>query len=476
MAAVRFRTAVLLLTLAAFALRAYGLHRMSFWLDEVDAISMASEPLRQQVRKLTAIGENGPLYFMLFKGWIALAGTSEFGARYLSCAASTLAVPLIAVLARRLTRSVSISIATATLAAASPFYVWYAQDAKMYPLYAALALAAQYALLRALAPAGDRARGGAWWWVGYVVASSFALYVHLFAALQIGANTLVGLLFVTRRRWVPFALATAALVLPYVPIAAWQAPVLAQGARVGYQPVSLPAMVPSLAEQLTWHLEPAPTRWLLLLLLGVLAVGAWRLLDVRPRAVAALGIWLVAPLLVVYGLQFSVPVFRDRYLIPLLAPMLIACGAAVSARPMLVAAPAALFVGGSWLYGLTHRPPNPDYRAAAAYVAREYRPGQRIGFLAEYAERPFGFYYRRSGGTFEKAALPYTNYPGTTDQDGLVAVARALRGGETVWIVRWEDWFWDARDLTTQFLRNRGARETQRLDFSGLIVTQWVLP
>jgi uncharacterized membrane protein len=476
MTAVRFRTAVLLLTLAAFALRAHGLHHKSFWLDEVDAISMAGEPLTAQLRKLSAIGENGPLYFILFKGWIAVAGTSEFGARYLSCLASTAAVPLVAVLTRRLVGSAPVAVVAATLAAGSPFYVWYAQDAKMYPLYAALAVGAQYALLRALG-------GARWgWWLAYVAASSCALYVHLFAALQIGANTLVGLLYLTRRSAstrrarVPLALSTAALVLPYLPIAAWQAPVLLQGARVGYQPVALPSMVLALGEQLTWHVDPAPPRWLLLPLLGAIVLGAWRLLDLRPRAVWALATWLVAPLLVVYALQFTVPVFRDRYLVPLLAPLLILLAAATFARPRVAAGAAALFIAGGWLYGFAHRPANADYRAAAAFVAQAQRPGERIGFLAEYAERPFNYYYRRSGRQYEKAPLPYTNYPGTTEQDALVAVARALRGGETLWIVRWEDWFWDARDLTTQFLRNRGARETLRRDFSGLVVTQWVVP
>jgi mannosyltransferase len=470
MTAVRFRTAVLLLTLAAFALRAYGLHHKSFWLDEVDAISMAGEPLTQQLRKLTAIGENGPLYFILFKGWIGVVGTSEYAARYLSCAASTLTVPLVAVLTRRLTGSATVALGATALAAGSPFYVWYAQDAKMYPLFAALAVGAQYALLRAL----EGARWG--WWMAYVGASSLALYVHLFAALQIGANTLVGLVFVTRRGWAPFSMATAALVLPYLPIAAWQAPVLIKGAQVGYQPVTLLAMVLALGEELTWHVIPAPPRWVLGALLGVAAVGTWRLLDIRPRAVTALLVWLVAPLLVVYALQFTVPVFRDRYLVPLLAPLLILCGAALTARPVALAGASGIFICGSWLYGLSHRPPNADYRSAAAFVAQQMRPGQRIGFLAEYAERPFNFYYRRLGGPYEKAALPYTNYPGTTEQEGLVAAARALRGGETLWVVRWEDWFWDARDLTAQYLRNRGARETLRRDFSGLVVTQWVVP
>jgi mannosyltransferase len=130
MTAVRFRTAVLFFTLAAFALRAYGLHHKSFWLDEVDAISMAGEPIARQLRKLAAIGENGPLYFLLFKGWIALAGTGEYAARMLSCLASTVAVPLIATLAKRLTRDPRVALAAALLAGGSPFYVWYAQDAK----------------------------------------------------------------------------------------------------------------------------------------------------------------------------------------------------------------------------------------------------------------------------------------------------------------------------------------------------------
>src|SRR6266542_2563826 len=249
MTAVPARTAVILLTLVGFGVRAYGLHHKSFWLDEVDAISMASEPIAQQVRKLAAVGETGPLYFLLFKGWSAVAGTSEYGARYLSCAASSLAIPLTYAVAARLTGSARVALPATALAAGSPFNVWYAQDAKMYPLFAALALAGQYVLLRAL-----RRGAGARWWVAYVVASSLTLYVHLFAALQIAANTVAGSTVAFSQRRLPRGLvaATAALVLPYVPLAAWQAPVLLRGARVGYAPASARHMVVALGQQLTW--------------------------------------------------------------------------------------------------------------------------------------------------------------------------------------------------------------------------------
>jgi 4-amino-4-deoxy-L-arabinose transferase-like glycosyltransferase len=470
---VLIRAGVLLCTLVGFGIRAYGLHHDSFWLDEVDAIAMASEPVTAQLRKLVAVGENGPLYFILFKQWLAVAGTGEYGARYLSCLASTLAIPLLGCLAWRLTGSGSVGVTAAALAAGSPFYVWYAQDAKMYPLFAVLALGGQCALLHALA------RGGGAWWVGYVAASSLALYVHLFAALQIAANTTVGLVWLwrDRRRWRPFAFATAALVLPYVPLALWQAPVLLRGARVGYPPTPLAAMVVSLGERLAWHAEPAPSRWLLVPLGAALLWGLWRSPGRDARAGITLAMWLVVPVTLVFGLQFTVPVFRDRYLIPLLTPLLILLAIAIVSRPAPLGAVVAVFVCAGWVYGLAHPPLNPDYRAAAAFVRESVRAGQRIGFLAEYAERPFGHYFRQlPGPPLEKAALPYTNYPTMSEQDGLLAVARALRGGETLWIVRWEDWFWDSRDLTRQYLRNRGARQTLERDFQGVRVTRWDVP
>ena len=84
--------------------------------------------------------------------------------------------------------------------------------------------------------------------------------------------------------------------------------------------------------------------------------------------------------------------------------------------------------------------------------------------------------YRKDGSRYEKAPLPYTNYPGMSETEGLTAVARGLRSGEGLWIVRFEDWLWDGRDLTTQFLTNRGARRTLLRTFDGVTVTRWEVP
>jgi hypothetical protein len=466
------------LTLAAFALRVQGLSAQSFWLDEVDAIVMAGAPVADQLRKLTAIGENGPLYFLLFKGWLSLAGTSEFGSRALSALASTLAVPLLGALGLRLFRHRPTALIAAALGAVSPYYVWYAQDAKMYPTFAALALGAQYAFLRAWeAPPGRAGRfGGPAWWAAYVLCSSLALYVHLFAALQIAANTVAGLWLWPRRPGGRrgFAVATGLLVLPYLPLAVWQAPVLLEGRNVGYRPTPLPGIVVALLEQLTWHLNPAPPRRLLLLLGAALSWGLYRC----GRRAPLLAAWLLVPVALTFLLQGTVPVFRDRYLIPLLAPVLLLLARAVAppwAQGNPVGPAVAVFVAAGFGYGLLNRPPNPDFRAAAALVHEVAAPGEPVAFLAEYAERPFDHYYRQQPGRYEKVKLPYTNAAGVSEADGLRAVAGSLRDGRWLWVVRFEDWLWDGRDLTGRYLEGRGARAVLRRDFNGVTVTRYDL-
>ncbi|HEV2123344.1 MAG TPA: glycosyltransferase family 39 protein, partial [Chloroflexota bacterium] len=325
MSTVRYRTQLLWLTLTAYALRVYGLDRQSFWLDEVDAIAMAAAPVSTHLRKLTAVGENGPLYFLLFKVWVQLAGPGEFGARAFSAFTSTLAIPLIAALAQALFHRRDIAVIAAALAAASPFYVWFGQDAKMYPLFAALTLGAQWCLVKAFEctspmPEGQlwRRRGSWPWWLGYVLCSSFALYVHIFAALQIAANTLAGVaLWLSRRqRGRALLLSTLLLTAPYVPLAVWQGPVLLRGANVGYRPVDLSAIVVTLLHQFTWHLNASVSRWWLVALVLVLAFGFWRIArgryshtdgDRRWAAwepVAVLALWLAVPIALVYAVQF----------------------------------------------------------------------------------------------------------------------------------------------------------------------------
>ncbi|MDQ3700206.1 MAG: hypothetical protein M3442_04705, partial [Chloroflexota bacterium] len=275
----------------------------------------------------------------------------------------------------------------------------------------------------------------------------------------------------------------------------WQAPVLLRGANVGYRPADLPTIVVALLEQLTWHLNPAPDRRWLFFLGAALVWGWWRARCAGGRSLdapaAVLALWVIVPVLCTLLLQGAVPVFRDRYLIPLLAPFLLLLARAIAppwderggesvdrvgdkGNPLGLVC--ALFVAGGFGYGLLHRPANPDFRAAAALVRQTAAPGEAVGFLAEYSERPFNFYFRPGPEGYEKIRLPYTNYPGLDEGDGLRAVATSLRGGQWLWVVRFEDWLWDSRDLTGQYLADRGARPVLWRDFNGVSVTRYQLP
>jgi len=86
----------------AFALRVIGLDGQSLWRDEVDAIRFAQSSLPDLLRTFVTPGQNGPLYFLLLRPWLSLAGRSEFALRFLSLLFGVLAVPLTYRLAREL--------------------------------------------------------------------------------------------------------------------------------------------------------------------------------------------------------------------------------------------------------------------------------------------------------------------------------------------------------------------------------------
>ncbi|MCX7668692.1 MAG: hypothetical protein N2439_01280, partial [Anaerolineae bacterium] len=86
----------------AFALRVSGLTAQSLWRDEVDALRFATQAWPALLEMFRRQGENGPLFFLSLRPWLAIAGTSEFALRFPAAVMSTLAVPVFYMLMRRL--------------------------------------------------------------------------------------------------------------------------------------------------------------------------------------------------------------------------------------------------------------------------------------------------------------------------------------------------------------------------------------
>lgn len=175
-----FPTAVLawggLLAAIALALRVYRLDAHELWLDEVFSYHLATvqtglgEALRQE--------SSPPLYYLLLRGWIALAGESEAAIRLLSVLFGTLFVPAMMWAGAELFNR-RVGIWSGAFAAIAPIQVYYSQEARTYT-FLMLSLAGLYALLwRAM-------RRNTWAsWLPVSVLAAALLYSHYLSVLAL---------------------------------------------------------------------------------------------------------------------------------------------------------------------------------------------------------------------------------------------------------------------------------------------------
>ena len=82
------RVALITTLLVAFALRAHHLTFESLWSDEGISLQRAAEPLRAMLAAMPV--EHAPGYFVALRGWMALAGDSDFALRFFSLLGSVL--------------------------------------------------------------------------------------------------------------------------------------------------------------------------------------------------------------------------------------------------------------------------------------------------------------------------------------------------------------------------------------------------
>lgn len=421
-----YLAAVVLLALVAFTVRAISLDAQSLWRDEVDAMRFATAPLEEVLSNFARPGWNGPFYFLMLRGWIALTGTSEYAMRFFSLFFGVLGVPLTYALGRRLF-SPQAGCFAALLVSVSPYLTWYSQEVKMYTLVSILTLLAIYALRRAVE--GD----GRHWWGVQVVAAGLAVYTHIIAALLIPVQVLIYFTWWSkaRRQWLGALISLACFTLPYLPLAGWQMPLLFQDGvgKVFQSPGQVGSTLLAswrtgnlllLRSRVTGFEHYTLGRMFHILLTGwsagyfgfsglawfestVLMVGlaAWGFLSFSlssHRRREELGkrlsllCWLAAPGLIVWYISLWQPLFTDRYLIwsGLAFYLLIAVGLAALWRSgewgrgvVLLLVALALAFGGinHWLQATT--PGKADYRGAVGYVAEHYGAPDAQGQAAQ---------------------------------------------------------------------------------------------
>jgi hypothetical protein len=431
--------AVALVTLLAFALRAYRLDAEGFWLDEALTVGYAGAPLLDIPQNLASQSVHPPLYFMLVHPWVAHFGASEHAVRATSVICGVLGVPLIAALARKVFDARAGLIA-ALLLTVAPLHIGQSQNARPYALLGMLVLMSLLA---------------------YVIVTALVAYTHVF-----GLFTLVGQAahYVVAKRarpeevrlsprvWLLTQLAVAVLFLP------WLGALLGQiGSR-----------------ETTWAWIPAPTLTSLwdtaveycswnpvvgVALLSCAVVGA---VARRARAAApsrwltgpgAVVFWVAAPLVTPFVVSYLYhPVYFPRYTIQAFLALTVLAAGGLSrllsrptwtrSRPLVLAGAVALIAlvvridDVRWMYD---HPQNEDWRGVARILDERVGPDEIVVYGPSFIAPPVELYARRSPPA--TAIAPGQMESGSArsfDIDELSGRTPETPPFARIWLVAWE--------------------------------------
>lgn len=393
----------LALLAGATALRMARLSWQPLWWDEGYSIYFATEPLGRMLW-LTARDIHPPLYYALLHIWATFAGDGPEATRLFSVLIGVIAVGLCWWTARTLfPQSTTVAWLSALLLAVSPFHLYYSHEARMYGLALALGLASTvfcWKLAHGSAP--DRRRLT---WLGYVLASTAALYTLYYLAFLILAQTiwLLTTRAVRQRAWKSFLAAWGAICLLFLPWLLYTVPMLVEyvGQKVASdQDTALgffDYVLRHVRALLVGHVAPA-SPWItygsIAALVGVVCITAGVVLrrrettfDAAPGAnpVTFLALLIGVPFAAAFLLNLRLPFFPDggeRLLLFVLpyAILLLAFGISRAGIVGIIGL-VLLLVGaasGILVFFTTPRNAAEDYRPVIRQIASNSQPGDGL--------------------------------------------------------------------------------------------------
>jgi mannosyltransferase len=302
-----------LITLLATALYLYALESKSLWFDELATLTGAGwrgSWLDAIQKPLTIPATPKPPLSYVVTHLFLLLGGGEFPLRLPAALFAILTIPLTYAVGSSLFDR-RVGVLGALLLAIAPMQIRYAQEARMYAMWAFFSLLSLYLFWKATRSQEAR------WWVLFALVTILALYTHLFALLALGVMILFALWLLVRPRTRArfpfqsrhFIVAVVAILVVYAPMI----PFLAEG-LVGDEGLGGEAMP-------NWSLGPLVLALRLFsggndagsMVYILLLIVAASVLAVKDRQVLALAaMWIVLPFAIVLGLPFGHGV-RLRY-------------------------------------------------------------------------------------------------------------------------------------------------------------------
>jgi mannosyltransferase len=197
------------------ALSFYDIGARSIWLDEAASISIASQHGAALGAAMAHDGGNMLVYYALLHVLIGAFGNGIVVLRLPSALATACTVALVSLLAKRLFDR-TIAVISGIITAVSLPLVFWGQDARAYAVMVAL-VAASFLAFVALVDRPSSAPPSRWAWIGYVVATTLAMYMSFIAVLIVPAQLLS--LAWHKRRLRPVMTGLAVTALCCIPLA-----------------------------------------------------------------------------------------------------------------------------------------------------------------------------------------------------------------------------------------------------------------
>ena len=166
--------------------------------------------LGQQLKGQAQTMNLNPLHYFLLAFWHRLAGDSVIAIRLFSIFFFLLSLPFIFLLAKKLFRNKLAGWIAASLFSITQYAHYYSHEARYITLSIFLIVAASYFLLEAL----DHKKF--YWWLGYVITGTLALYASAILGLLLIAHFLFVVLF-ERKIFLQFFASIAIVFLLYAP-------------------------------------------------------------------------------------------------------------------------------------------------------------------------------------------------------------------------------------------------------------------
>jgi uncharacterized membrane protein len=398
--------AFLLILAIGVALRFFALGRQSFWYDEIHSI-LTAQGAPDGSLALPVLNVHGPLYLLLLRMWMSLAGSSEAAVRALSAILGSLGLVLFYRVGLRLLGRSTALVALALLAA-SPYYLWYSQETRNYTLLFCLGLVAVPAFLNEM----ERRSTGTFFRA--LIATAATCLSNLSGCFL---YVLFGIYALVRRkrgrypirRLIALGLLSAVVLAPWILKGAGATGEFHLGrsdegtgvmAVKGESPpglLSIPYTLynfslgttagPSVDELKRQRFAAViPHLWLLIPAAAIFAAAALRGLVRAPASQRSLLLlWIAVPILLMASasaLNLKAP--NSRYAFLALAPYLFVLSAGVTSiksgagRALMLAAILILMGVADYNYFTNHRYWRPDARSAADFLVKEARPGDVV--------------------------------------------------------------------------------------------------